>query len=154
MASFGPWRRSRFFAILEIVALCLRLQKRSSPARNQNLPLVNGHWLRLLSTLFRPRISAITMLKGENGKGAMRSVIAWYQSWYKITALQSPYIMVDNYLSERPGPTKFYPSSRWENVLSAFFKLYVQRDAHDFMRFSFYFWSFTEIADIYFFLVY
>jgi hypothetical protein len=27
----------------------------------------------------------------------------------------------------------------------------VQRDAHDFMRFSFYFWFFTEIADIYFF---
>ena len=26
----------------------------------------------------------------------------------------------------------------------------VQRDAHDFMRFSFYFWSFAEIADIYF----
>ena len=28
--------------------------------------------------------------------------------------------------------------------------MYVQRDAHDFMRFSFYFWSFAEIADIYF----
>jgi hypothetical protein len=27
----------------------------------------------------------------------------------------------------------------------------IQRDAHVFMRFSFYFWSFTEIADIYFF---
>jgi hypothetical protein len=26
----------------------------------------------------------------------------------------------------------------------------VQRDAHDFMRLSFYFWSFAEITDIYF----
>jgi len=29
-------------------------------------------------------------------------------------------------------------------------KAAVQRHAHVFMRFSFYFWSFTEIADIYF----
>ena len=29
----------------------------------------------------------------------------------------------------------------------------IQRDAHDFMRFLFYFWSFGEIADMYFFWV-
>ena len=35
------------------------------------------------------------------------------------------------------------------NVPTAFFTC-AQRDAHDFMRFLFYFWSFAKIADIYF----
>jgi hypothetical protein len=42
-ASFGPGRRFRFFAILGIDALCLRLQKRSGLALNQNLPFLNEH---------------------------------------------------------------------------------------------------------------
>ena len=43
MASFGPGLRSRFFAILEVVPLRLRLQKRCGLALNQNLPFLDGH---------------------------------------------------------------------------------------------------------------
>jgi hypothetical protein len=42
-ASFGPGLRFRFFAILGIGALCLRLQKRSGLALNQNLLFPDGH---------------------------------------------------------------------------------------------------------------
>ena len=50
-ASFGPGRRFRFFAILEIATLYLltqgllrrRLQKCSGLALNQNLPFPDGH---------------------------------------------------------------------------------------------------------------
>ena len=48
-ASFGPGRRFRFFAILGIDTLCLRLQKRSGLALNQNLPFPDGHFSGRLS---------------------------------------------------------------------------------------------------------
>jgi hypothetical protein len=44
-ASFGLGRRFRIFAILGIVSLCLRLQKRSSLALNQKLPFPDGNYL-------------------------------------------------------------------------------------------------------------
>ena len=60
MASFGPWRpdESGLFEILKIVPILSGFQKRyslpSTPkgyaatrARNQNLPLLDGHYLRL-----------------------------------------------------------------------------------------------------------
>jgi len=53
-ASFGPGRRFRFFAILEIVTLCLRLQKRSGLALNQNLPFPKGHSVHPETASFGP----------------------------------------------------------------------------------------------------
>ncbi len=45
MASFSPRRRSRFFAILNVVPLRLRLQKSCGLALNRNLPFLDGHYL-------------------------------------------------------------------------------------------------------------
>jgi len=52
-ASFGPWRRTRSFSILEIAqayVLFLRLKTFSILARNQNLPFLDGHYLRFLDS--------------------------------------------------------------------------------------------------------
>jgi len=43
MASFGPGRRSRSFAILDVALLRLRLQNRCGLGLNPNLPLLDGH---------------------------------------------------------------------------------------------------------------
>ncbi len=45
MAFFGPGQRSRFFAILNVVPLRLRLKKRCGLALNRNLPFPEGHYL-------------------------------------------------------------------------------------------------------------
>ena len=47
IASFGPERRFSRFCNPRNSALCLRLQKRSSLALNQNLLFLNGHYLSL-----------------------------------------------------------------------------------------------------------
>jgi hypothetical protein len=43
MASFGPGRRSRSFAILDVALLRLRLQTRCGLGLNQNPPFLDGH---------------------------------------------------------------------------------------------------------------
>jgi hypothetical protein len=43
MASFGPGRRSRSFAILDVAPLRLRLQTCCGLGLNQNLPFLDGH---------------------------------------------------------------------------------------------------------------
>ena len=54
-ASFGPGLRFRFFAILGIAPLCLRLQKRSGLALNQNLLFLDGHYLIKIDFIYRLR---------------------------------------------------------------------------------------------------
>ena len=51
MASFGPWRRSRFLSVLGVAGLRLWAPVGSGLARNRNLPFLDGHYF--LSILTR-----------------------------------------------------------------------------------------------------
>jgi hypothetical protein len=48
------------------------------------------------------------------------------------------------------GDALYIYSFRVVFTVPSFYNFGMQRDAHDFMRFLFYFWSFAKIADIYF----
>jgi len=55
-----------FFAILNVAKLRLRLQKCSSLALNQNLPLLNEHRLVAKNGIFRPIDCVFTFLKSTH----------------------------------------------------------------------------------------
>jgi hypothetical protein len=68
MASFGPYLRSRFFAILSVAALRLRLQKRCGLGLNRNLPFLVEHYLKKLNlrAKYNVHIIAIKQLVPES----------------------------------------------------------------------------------------